>query len=541
MILAANHMIGMLLATGAMLAFAGSAGAPAPFTFEQHDFAIGAGERQTVLAGFLLDGTMADIAVMRFDENQLPQLRLYALRADSWTAVAGWSLRPGVTWVDIVRIAGHDRLVAYGEGRLTWFDPATAREHDLLSVSSDFSAPVQGVIAHLDVSRDLNGDCRDDLTVPVADGMAIFIQSDDGDFTGPLKVGTPAPTDRVREAYGYRHDPWVAGRVHHVDFDLDGRKDLVFWNVGHFAVHLQGEDGQFASQAVNVTTEIEFDSDDLGSLAAPVGVRHRRLDHNPEGDLTGRVLHSVSDMNGDGVADLAVFSLEGGRLWHMHSRYLVHFGAVTPEGGTVFTPRAGAVIETKGIPNRFERHDFDQDGQVDMLFMSIKVGVFKSIGMLLNAVVTKSVSVTLEFHRMEEGIYPDEPNGKRKARTVDFGESGERAAFFPAVLVADVNGDGLRDLLVQNRRKELRIHAGVPGEELFARRPWKLAVAMPNEEYTWLVDLDADGRQDLIMHHTSAGEPNRLTLLLARQDSPIRVESEARAVEPGTLGLETSP
>ena len=53
---------------------------------------------------------------------------------------------------------------------------------------------------------------------------------------------------------------------------------------------------------------------------------------------------------------------------------------------------------------------------------------------------------------------------------------------------------------------------------------------MPNdEEYTWLVDLSKDGKQDILMHHTftlgdkgggptqpPGTEPHRVTILIAR-------------------------
>ena len=41
---------------------------------------------------------------------------------------------------------------------------------------------------------------------------------------------------------------------------------------------------------------------------------------------------------------------------------------------------------------------------------------------------------------------------------------------------------------------ELRVFIGVTGSELFARRPQKVAVAMPCYEYIWLVDLNKDAK-----------------------------------------------
>ena len=79
-----------------------------------------------------------------------------------------------------------------------------------------------------------------------------------------------------------------------MDYNRDGRSDLVFWNGDHFQVHHQDKHGLFAPAAKTFTTDVAFDSDEISSLAAPQGVRRRRKDHQPTGDLTGRVLHSLT-------------------------------------------------------------------------------------------------------------------------------------------------------------------------------------------------------------------------------------------------------
>ena len=71
---------------------------------------------------------------------------------------------------------------------------------------------------------------------------------------------------------------------------------------------------------------------------------------------------------------------------------------------------------------------------------------------------------------------------------------------------------------------------GVPGPDLFARRPQDVPVVVPNdEEYAWLVDLNKDGKLDILMHdpftlrdahgaprRPPGTEPHRVTILIAR-------------------------
>jgi hypothetical protein len=174
-----------------------------------------------------------------------------------------------------------------------------------------------------------------------------------------------------------------------MDYDQDGRSDLVSWNEDHFEVHLQDERGLFASEPETFTTDVAFDSDDLSSLAT--------------GDMSGRVLHSLADLNGDGVADLVVFSLDGRSTSSKHSTYEVHFGARAPDGGTEFARGVGIAFQSDGKPIVFQhrqwvvrerpqvstvtptnspdawphvqlgmdRHDFDGDGQVDLMFTTM--------------------------------------------------------------------------------------------------------------------------------------------------------------------------
>ena len=306
------------------------------FTFERQEINIGSAPRQTVMTGFLSGGAVADVAVVNLDghgnrrvriytyENETgsPDSRSWSCESGSWSLKYDGSLRPGVSFVDLARIGDRDRLITYEQGQLSAWDPESSMERKLAAVVSSFMPPRTDEIPHVDITRDVNGDGRDDLVVPGADGFLVIIQSGDGSFAEPVEVGPSAVLDRIYGADGYRYDPWSQARIYEFDYNGDDRVDLVTWNQDRFEAHLQDERGMFTAKPETFETGVAFDSDDLSYLST--------------GDMTGRVLHSFSDLNSDGVADLVVYSLDGDSISDKRSAYEVHFGARAFDGRTHF-------------------------------------------------------------------------------------------------------------------------------------------------------------------------------------------------------------
>lgn len=515
--------------------------ATAQFTFEQYEVVIGSAKRQTVLTGFLLGGAIAELAVVHIDENDDRRLRLYAFGDDIWVLRLDATLRPSVLFVDVASIGGSDRLITYESGLLNWFDPESATERTLVSITC-ITPPPRGEIPHIDVTRDVNGDNHDDLVVPDVDGFWIFIQREGGAFADPVKIGPPTKMSRIYGADGYRYNPWGQSRIHKMDYNQDGRSDLMFWNEDHFEVHLQDERGLFAPETKTFITDVPFDSDDLSSLAT--------------GDMTGRVLHSLTDLNGDAVADLVIISLKGVSILRKRSTYEVHLGTPTPDGGTVFARHVDIAFQSADrIQLGMDRYDIDGDGQVDLMFTTIEVRYLtSSLWKKLKGFMGDDIWLALEFYHMSGGVFPDKPNAIRRMQLDGPPSPGEPGwvpldivllggthesrktqkgwprVFNTTLLIGDVTGDSRLDLIIGQHPRQLEVFVGVPGPDLFARQPQKVAVAVPNDgEYTYLMDLNKDGKQDILMHHPftlrdAHGAPkrrpgtdqHRLTMLIAR-------------------------
>ena len=504
--------------------------APTEFTFEQDKVDIGTSKHQTLLTGFFFGNDFAELAVVSVDENRDRHLRTYAFGDDTWMLKLDVPLRPEVLFIDTANIGGRDRLITYEKGHLNWFDPDSAVERALVEITTNYNAPDEAGVPHVDITRDVNRDGLDDLIVPDIDGFWIATQLSDGSFTDPIKLGPPEPflervaLDDTRSYQEVGITPltvfWYLSRVHQMDHNQDGRNDLVFWNTDHFDVYHQEARGTFSSTAETFTVDIPFDTDGAYSIAfAFNGENPFSLMFGFRENTKLRVLHTFQDMNGDGVADLVIHSLEGRSLAKQRSLYEVHFGTSTP-GGIAFARNVSMTIRPRGTAGGLQPwgyslqwlQDFDGDGKIDILFSNVKT----ELGGMIRAMVGNSIPIDLEFYRMEDGTYPNKPTTLRKIRPA-FDLFDAHGVFFPAVLMGDVNGDGRSDLLVGKNWEELHVFPGVPGPGLLAQTPQKVAVTMPNDERNMrLVDLNKDNKQDILIYYPSTNKPHRVTLLITQ-------------------------
>ncbi|RKU20612.1 hypothetical protein C6503_05615 [Candidatus Poribacteria bacterium] len=500
------------------------------FTFGQHEVVTGTAKHQTVLVGFFFGGDFAELAVVNTEKDKNRHLHIYAFSEGTWVPKFDAPLCPEVLFVDVANIGGWDRLITYKGGHLNWFDPASATERALVEITTNYKATGDGGIPYVDVSRDVNRDGLDDLVVPDIDGFWIATQLRDGSFTDPIKLGPPDPfLDKIAldHTHSYREvgiTPltvhWYLSRLHQMDCDQDGRSDLVFWNADHFDVYRQDDQGVFSTVAETFTVDIPFDTDGAYSIAFDFkGENMFSLIFGFRKNTKRRVLHTFHDLNGDNVADLVIHSLEGRSLGKQRSLYEVHFGTPTLDG-IGFARDVGMTIRPRGTAGGLQPwgyssqwfQDLDGDGKTDILFKDVKTGL---TGMS-RAMFGKSIAIDIEFYRMEDDSPPDKPTTRRKIRPdLDIFETDR--VFFPVVLLGDVNGDGRSDLLVGENWEELHVFFGVPGPELLARKPQKVAVAMPNDERNArLVDLNKDNKQDLLIHYPSTTNPHRMALLIAQ-------------------------
>lgn len=502
---------------------------PGAEMFAIHEIKTGVARHQTVLTGSF--GATAALATVDMDESGRQRVQFYGFNGDDWSRTLDSSIGSGSLFVDVLRGTDHDRLIAYRHGRIEWFDPDSATSDVLAELSTNYRGPDRGGIPRIDISHDLNRDGREDLVVPVVDGFRVALQLPDGSFAMPVKLGPPEPFLDA-SAYGEKRTyrqvgitpeniSWYLARVHQLDYDRDGLSDLAFWNGDRFDLYRQNETGTFQTTPDNFQTDVSFDFDGPYALAFQIG------DANPVSMVLGlgryaehKVLKGFRDLDADGVADLITLTLSGRSPLRLRGRFEIHFGRPVTNG-TAFSAEPDTTIDAPGrsaggepwgyATHRFD--DFDSDGDLDAMFGAVDTG---GPGML-RAMAANAVSIDLALFRLRDRTYPDRPDTKRRVSSA-FRPLSRRGPLFPAVLLGDVDGNGLKDLLVGDRWDRLSVFLASSSPDPFQAPPVKIPVAMPaaGDLHVRLADLDRDGREDVIIHHPSSTGPNRVVILMAR-------------------------
>lgn len=511
------------------IAIAGTGGANEAELFDKYEINAGEAAHQTVLSGSFTKPAHVELAVVSTDNIGTSRVEVFRLDSDEWVSVQDWPLDQQTLFVDRVNEAGRDHLLTFRNGGFKRLDLATGNEEKLVEIDADFRKAGDGGIRRLNVVRDLNGDGRDDIVMPDVEGFFISTQLPDGSYSVTRKIGPPEPLLDAN-AYGDERNygevgidgqtlPWYLSRMHQLDYDLDGRSDLAFWNDSHFDVYMQDVSGGFNVAPETFAVDVPFDFDGSYALAFQFSERSvASLLLGWGGRFEYTILQGFPDLNQDGIADLVTLTFSGRRVFSLRGRYDVHFGRKTPEGirfsqlpdTSAWTPGPAGGNAWGYASQRYM--DVDGDGMKDLTMASVNTG----LGGMARAMVGNSISMNLAVYRLENGAYPDRPDVRRKIRP-PFAPFDKRGVLFPTVLSGDVNGDGRVDLLAVERWNELSVFLGVDSPQLLSNQPINVAVEAPvDERFAKVGDLDGDDKDDLVIHYPSNAESNRIVVLMGR-------------------------
>ncbi|BCJ59060.1 fusidic acid esterase FusH [Micromonospora endophytica] len=341
----------------------------------------------------------------------------------------------------------------------------------------------QGSIARL---ADFTGDCRTDVVSQRADGTLRFYPS-----SGQLSGTTPLFPGPYRNVNGTTS--WTTTNRPHVlvgDFNGDGRADLIGGT----------SDGRLTAQAS--TGDLSADNKLFGpEVVVGTGFRASSLP---------RLF--VGDFNGDGRTDLLGQLANGTlRVWPSSGDLSADarlFSIAPSDVGTGFT--------TAEVP-RILTGDFNGDGRTDLIaqFADGSLKAYPSSG---------DVSVSGR-------LFPTTGSAKVVG-------SGWRTSSIPRILPADVDGDGITDLVAQLADGQLRAYVStgdLTGSAVTFPGPYRYVGtdsnwASANRPRLMVGDLSGDARTDLVAQHTDG------TLLAFESTGDLSADNKLFVKSQNTVG-----
>lgn len=419
-------------------------------------------------------------------DQQSRALAAFTLEPDEpqgpWRQAFARRLNPQVSLLQIAQRAAGSQLFGYANNTLQGLDNEGGLFQPLLDLPSIYRAKAVDLDASVEIARDLTGDGLDDLLVPDFAGWRFSQATSEGGFTETQLFG-PKPFMNVGSA---RYVNFTAHTPYIFDYNQDNLTDVAFWDEGALQVYLQSPEGGFSTTPKRLEVAPNIESDAFFSLS--VGT--------DEDNPTGRqvLLDAIEDLDGDGLPEMVVYSVTGDGLFGKETRYEIHRGRLDAQQTLTFEDEASSLVGSGGIQIDVERRDLNGDGTLEMMVTSFDLG----IGSIIRGLLSRTANLQLAIYEMRDGRYAETPALTRKVTAkLDIGNGD---IFVPAVLAGDVDGDGLKDLLVQDGDDSLKVFLGQPGKRMFARQPETLDVELPlGNGDVQVVNLDGDADDDLLL------------------------------------------
>ncbi|MEK7867615.1 MAG: VCBS repeat-containing protein [Planctomycetota bacterium] len=393
-------------------------------------------------------------------------------------------------------------LTTDGVYALAWDGKAfVPLERALVQIPTLFEGESTGSPLRYPFASDVDGDGRQDLVVPQRQRLLVYLQRAGGTFQFSQRV----PVDmQVRlETGGGSIQNQVSSTVrvppyYIVDFNGDALPDLGVVQADLLLVHLQKQGNTLPS---------------VPSYEAVVGIDRKKPRRRL---LTWEIPPVIEDLNADGLADAVVTTVSKGTTQ-------VFLGDLA-----VAAPARIQQIKVDGWTFRHWVVDVNADGRRDLVLAKVdKLGVSQALQVLITGKIDATI---LLFLQGPDGKYPDIVDYELPL-SVPFvvAFSGNSVQVESPVMVdprGDYDKDGRADLLVKTENDELTLYLS-GGGAIFDEGHSVTVRTMDTEEFSFsvfenfeplhLVDLNGDGKTDIVLHHkTFEGTYHVLEVLLSR-------------------------
>jgi hypothetical protein len=382
------------------------------------------------------------------------------------------------TKMKLANITGEQLVFLTTQG-ISAYDQSSSETRLLLKTPSLHPVVDHKRFHHLDMTVDIDNSGLSDLLIADFTAYHLLVQKADGSFS------------RYRLAIDAQVQLWgsepqfMPRKPYTVDINLDGKTDIVFVRDGQLITFLQQPDGGFPEQPriINLDMEVSLDTDAIV----------RSGEGRDFGGLIIHRVHDLTDLDGDGLADLIIRREKYSSAVEQDYNYRIHYGQPS-ERGLIFPAEPDAHINTRGIQFEAIFADINGDNRKDFYTPSATFG----IGTIIRALVSGTANIEMQFYLMKEDRrFNDKPDHSHNATASV--SVGRGALDLPLFQVASTTGDSRKDLIIGEGQERLVV-LGKGDKRLFTASGTKFNTSLPRDgSRVKVMDINGDDREDLVL------------------------------------------
>jgi len=447
---------------------------------------------QPVLAANIIENNAKELIVLGTDENKDKWLITYVFNEkENEYAIANKLAIPKKFYsydLSDYKSGLLQNLYFMSSNELVKYDAINNQFKTIAAISSIFLKDKPEHINRGHFIKDFNQDKIDDLLVSDFSSTHILIGQKDGQFTTQA-LPIPAEVNLQSDGATYKQ-----AKLYFEDVNFDSAIDIIQVGEGQMKVYHQSKDGVFNTQSNKVEINKAISGTEWWNKRDETG---ESLDQSK---LIYRKLEELRDLNSDGITDMIVrFTQVSGVLDRVND-YEIYLGT-NNKGQLSYPEKPNSTIRADGTLTGLEFVDIDNDNKSEVMLAGFDIGMSQIIGALLAGSIDQDVYL---FKMNSDDNYQKAQVSKEVELnfSLSSGQSGSAV-----VKLADLNGDGLKDLILSDGDDELKIYLGDTSNRLFKKRAQDYDTQLPQDgNLVYINDLNHDGKDDLLIKFSKKDE-----------------------------------
>lgn len=377
-------------------------------------------------------------------------------------------------------------LYFQSSGQVSRYQPTHQQKvfEKVADIDSMLLARYPDFIREDDFVKDINGDQQDDILVSDFRQSHLLLADGAGRFS---KLSLPIPAQVQIESNGASYTQTA---TYFADMNMDNRQDIVTIGEGELQVFYQTPQQKFKTIPEFIPVRQAISGMDWWKKRDAYG---EQLDQS---DLTYRKVEALKDINNDGVTDLILRYTKSSGVFDRINDYEIFLGQAKQDQLS-FANEPSSVVRADGTLTGLKFIDIDDDARDEVLVAGFDIGLSQIIGALLAGSIDQDVYL---FKMDEAGHFASQSNISKEVElsfSLTSGQTGN-----PVVELADINGDGRKDLLLSDGLDSLKIYFGRDHKSLFKSRALTLPFQLPQDGGNLICDdINGDGKEDVLIKY----------------------------------------